>query len=242
MVQFVDHGLDGGGLAGTGVAGEQNVGGGLAIQQGLGVVQNDLLLPLVVDEVFQTGLVGIAHRDDLVLGIDVEHVVLGVDAVTVLADVGDALVVAGDDIQLLHGKLGQIAIPVQTFPKFFGGQVRQGLEGLQLRFHGIHHLGPRLQPPADETDVGVFVVVDDALDVARQGPLLGVIEPGNEGGVAGHGLGHIVLLQTFKVFAQSGYNGISQQRPENGQGLEADIQASHTFRIAPFAPEETRAA
>ena len=57
--QLVHHRLDGGGLAGSRVAGEQNVGGGLALQQRTGVVQYDLLLPLVVHKVGKPGLIRI---------------------------------------------------------------------------------------------------------------------------------------------------------------------------------------
>ena len=116
VVELVDHGLDGGGLSGARVAGEQYVGGGFALEKGHGVVQNNLLLPLVVDEGGQPNLIGIDDGDDVVSFADVEHDMLGVDAVTEAMNIGAALVIAVHNIQALHGENGQIPVPVQPFP------------------------------------------------------------------------------------------------------------------------------
>ena len=98
LIKLVDHGLDGGGLAGTGIAGEQDVGCRLSFQQGYGVIDDDLLFPLVVDELVKTGLIRMLNRDDLTGGIQVEHMMFCVNTITKSVDVLTALPVAGRKI------------------------------------------------------------------------------------------------------------------------------------------------
>ena len=242
--QLVDHRLDGGGLAGARVAGKQNVGGGLALQQGNGVVQNDLLLPLVVHQGGKPGLVGIDDRDNVIAAADIEHDVLGVDAVAEAVDIGAALVVAVHNIQSLCGENRQGTRPVQPLPEGFRGEVGNGLQNFQLLLHFRFHFRPGLCPFANHADVGVFVVVDDVLDVARQGALFRGVQFCHKIRVFGHGLGGRAGLAAGEKRVQGGDHRVTQQCTEDGQGVQTDVQFTqiHTFRIAPFAPLETRAA
>ena len=189
VVQLIHHRLDGGGLAGACVAGEENVGGGLALEKGHGVVQNNLLLPLVVDEGGKPNLIGIDDGDDAVAFADVEHNVLGVDSVAQPVNIGAALVIAVHNIQLLRCENGQISGPIQTFPQVFRGQVGDGLQNQQFLLHLSFHLRPGLCAPANHADVGILIVVDDVLDVACQRPLLCAVEGGHERSVLGDGFG-----------------------------------------------------
>ena len=176
VVEFIHHRLDGGRLAGARVAGEENVGGGLALEKGHGVVEDDLLLPLVVDEGGKPNLIGIDDGDDAVGFADVEHNVLGVDSVAQPVDVSAALVIAVHNVQLLCSENGQIPGPIQTFPQGFRGQIGDGLQNQQFLLHLGFHLRPGLLSLSDHADVGIFVVVDDVLDVARQRPFLRAIK------------------------------------------------------------------
>ena len=242
-MQLVDHCLDSGGLAGTRVTCEQNVGGGLALEKGHGVVQDDLLLPLVVNQGGQPGLVGVDDGDNALIFANVEHDVLGVNSVAVAVDIGAALMIAVHNIQLFCGENRKITIPVKPFPQALRGQVSDGLQNLQFLLHLGFHLRPGLCPAPDHADVSVLVVVDDVLDIARQRPLFGAIEGGHKGGVFGDGFGGS-FFPAVQVVQQGRHHGVTEQRPENCQRIQANVQfvQLHTFRIAPFAPLETSAA
>ena len=245
--QLVDHRFHGGGFAGTGVAGEQDVGGGLAGEQSHGVGQDDLLLPLVVDQGGQTDFVRVVHRDDLIFSGDVEHGVSGIDAVAVLADVFTALPVGGNHIHRLRGKLRQIPVPVQPLPQLGGGQTGHRLEDFQLPGYTPGHLRGGSFPPSDEPDAGILIVSHNPLHIPGEGGGSGGVKGGHKTGVPGHGPGGFSRLQILQVFPQGGNHRVFQQIPEDGQTLQPDVQAKqffglHTFRIAPFAPLDTRAA
>ena len=153
----------------------------------IGVVQDDLLLTLVVDERGQSGLVGIQHGDDPVLSIEVEHPVLGVNAVAVAADIGAALPVAFCQIQFLYTEGGQIPGPVHLFPEAGRSQRSSFLQNGQFLPDIFLHVGPGSKTPADHADVGIFIVVDDVLDVTGQSSLVGLVQSGDEVAVTGDG-------------------------------------------------------
>ena len=222
VVQLVDHCLDGGGFTGACVAGEENVGGGLALEKSHGVVQNDLLLPLIIDEGGESGLVGIDDGDDVVSIADVEHDMLGVNSIAKAVNIGAAFVIAVPNIQLLCGENRKISVPVKAFAHILRGQVCHSLQDFQLPLHLVLHLGPGLRTLSDHADVGVLVIVDDVLDIARQRSLFRAVEGGDEGGILGDGLGGAVF-PAAQVVHQSGHHRIAEQRPENRQGTQPDV-------------------
>ena len=156
-------------------------------------------------------------------------------------DVGAPLTVAGGNVHLLSGKPGKIAIPIYGFPKAFRGQVGYGLEDLQLPGHHVLHFRPGGSPGADHADVGVLVICNDVLDVAGQSPLARGVKPTDKLRVPGYRLGGVPGSQEGN---QGFQHRVGQKTAENCQGLESEIEFCqlHTFRIAPFAPLETRAA
>ena len=82
--KLIGDGLDGAGFAGARVAVEQHIVGGLALQQGPGVGNDLLPLPLVAGQFAQPLGVGVAHRHQMPV-LQREDVVAGKDAVALLA-------------------------------------------------------------------------------------------------------------------------------------------------------------
>ena len=92
--KLVGNGLDRAGFARTGVAVQQHIVGGLALQQGAGVGNDLFPLPLVAGQFAQALGIGVAHRHKAAI-LDGKHMVAGKHAVALLAHGRAARLVGG---------------------------------------------------------------------------------------------------------------------------------------------------
>ena len=120
------------------------------------------------------------------------------------------------NIQPLCGEDRQISVPVQPLPEGLWGQVGDGLQNQQFLLHLGFHLRPGLLSLPDHADVGILVVVDDVLNVARQRPLFRSIKGRHECGVLGDGISGGVF-PAVQIVGKSRHHRITEQRPENRQ-------------------------
>ena len=104
--ELVGDGLDGAGLARTGVAVEQNIVGGHPGQQGAGVGDDLLPLLLIARQLVEALGVGVAHRHQLAV-LDREDVVLGEHSVALFAHLAHPLGVGGVEVDGLRLPPGQ---------------------------------------------------------------------------------------------------------------------------------------
>ena len=124
--KLVGNGLDRARFARAGVAVQQYIVGGLAIQQGAGVGNDFFALPLIAGQLAQALRIRVAHRHKVPV-LDGKHMVAGKHAVTLLAH-GRAARLVGGFIVCLGGRL-----PARQKGRGLGAQVvqRSGAQLLQ---------------------------------------------------------------------------------------------------------------
>ena len=155
--KVVGDGLDGAGFAGAGVAVEQHIVGGLAVQQGLGVGDDLLPLLFVAWELFQLLGVRVLHRHQLAV-FHGEHVVTGENAVALGTDLPHPLtVVLGDGAALrppaLQKSGGIIQPGGEVHQSDMGEPVQKGQLPVQaLLLQGCY----RAEGPVPDADVFTF--------------------------------------------------------------------------------------
>ena len=223
-VQLVDNGLHRGGFSGSGVTGQQDIGRRLSVQQCLRIVEDDLLLPPVVNQRGQRDAVRVADGNNHALRVQEEHPVLRIDSIAQLSDVADSGTVIGRNVQLNRRESGQESVPVQPLAQSLGRQIRHGLENVQLFIQACGHLWRGRFPAAYQTDESVFAVGGNLLNMCCQRIASTAIEPGEKRGIAGYGLLRRGGFHTVQKAAQRGDDRIVKQRPEDGKGLQADVQ------------------
>ena len=246
VIQGIDDGLDGRGLAGTGITGQQGVGGRLAGQQRQGIIHQLLPLQLIVHQIFQCDGVGMLHGNDVTPIINIKHPVAGVNTVTILADVGNSGLIIGAQVYTAGGKAGQKALPRQALAQPGRGHLRHRLQGTEFRLQTFFHFGRRGLAGGHHAHIGIFAVVAQGLHITAQAAAFAV-QAGYKLCVGRHRAVFGLLLTGAQVGAQRLQHRILQQIPEDGQRFQPQAQIgkrghTHTFSTAPLAPLETSAA
>ena len=188
----IGDGLDGRALACAGISGEEDIGSRKPLHERAGVVEDDLLLALVVDKIFEPLRIGMLDRHDLTLSIHAEHIVAGIHAVAILADVRDAVVIGACDIDLLRIE-GRKTVHSsrQKLEEVLGLEVGKLLEDRELCLGSSCKRGTRHPPGTDGPKIHILVVDCSVQDVGPKAFRLGVEECCHESGI-GTGKRHCI--------------------------------------------------